>query len=67
MKKGDVSLDRVEDMGDVLSVLNRGIIWRESVLNRVCNFVQAGPLFFTRHNFNARAASYLVKINTLDT
>ena len=32
-------------MGFVLSVLNRGIIWRESVLNRVYNFVQVGPLF----------------------
>ena len=54
-------------MGFVLSVLNRGIIWRESVLNRVYNFVQVGPLFFTRHNFNAGAAFYLVKINTLGT
>ena len=26
-------------------VLNRGIIWRDSVLNRVFNFVQVGPLF----------------------
>ena len=52
-------------MDFVLSVLNRGIIWRESVLNRVYNFVQVGPLFFTRHNFDTRAAFYLVKINTL--
>ena len=54
-------------MGFVLSVLNRGIIWCKSVLNRVYNFVQVGPLFFTRHNFNVRAVFYLVKINTLDT
>ena len=40
-------------MGFVLSVLNRGIIWRESVLNSVYNF--------------AGAAFYLVKINTLGT
>ena len=51
VKKGDVPLDRVWSVGVVLSVRNRGIIWRESVLNRVYNFVQVCPLFFTRHNF----------------
>ena len=44
MKIGDVPLIRYR-VWVSSSLFNRGIIWRDSVLNRVFNFVQVGPLF----------------------